>query len=147
MLRDNRCMRQPDRPEPGTFTANHDNLAERLARLPDRHPSSPARDREAGRPDETGYPADQTEGEAETGEPATPEDTETADAEEPGQDESGDSGLAGGRTAGLRPVAGGSPDRGGKGGQGPYRPWFADGGPGEPWFAADLGPGPATPGG
>jgi hypothetical protein len=137
-------MRQSDRPEPGPFTARDGNLAERLARLPDRHPSSPARDRA----DESGYPADRAEALAEAEAEVEPgDDAEPADAEEPGQDEAAETGPDGGRAARPHPAAGGSPDRGGRGGQGPYRPWFAGGGPAEPWFAADLGSGPASPGG
>jgi hypothetical protein len=139
-------MRQPDRPEPGTFTGNREDLADRLARLPDRHPSSPARSgevssREASPPDDPFDPSDEAGAQPEPGAEA---------AEEPGQDQTGtgpDRGGPGGPRPGGSHAGGGGIDGGGGNGSGPYRPWFADGGPGEPWFAADPDGGPATPGG
>jgi hypothetical protein len=126
-------MRASDRPAAGSFDRDRDDLAGRLSRLPDGHPSSP-RDL-AGEPGPEDVAPEDSEPE-DLG-PADP----AADAElyEPGPEGDEPSAETGGdlpRSAagrpGLRPLSGGGPRE-------PYRPWFADGGPGEPWFAAEPG--------
>ena len=128
MLRHNRPMRAADRPEAGSFDGDRDDLAGRLSRLPDAHPSSP-RD-PAGEPERDDLAAEDA---------GLDEPESDADPEEPGPDgeeQSGEPGPDGpGSSAGrpgLRAVGGAGP-------RDPYRPWFADGGPGQPWFAADQG--------
>lgn len=128
-------MRLPDRPEAGAFDTGasgpgRDDLAERLSRLPDNHPSG-LRDEPEGRgPDEPGPDADL-------------EDTGPDEDGPPGPDPDDEPGPDGPAATGARPAFG---PAGAAGGQDPYRPWFAGGGPAEPWFAAEPG-GPANPAG
>jgi hypothetical protein len=128
-------------------------LTERLLRLPDAHPSSPASgDRVGGRgPDEwsdgepgaDGEPESEAEpgwGEAEPAPDLEPDPAELAGAEDAlaagDQDPSGEGHRAAGPAGWLAGLAGGT--GGGRGRRAGYRPWFADGGPSQPWFA--VGP-------
>jgi hypothetical protein len=128
MLRHNRRMRASDRPGAGSFDGDRGDLAGRLARLPDAHPSSP-RD-PAGEPGPDDVAAEDA-GPDELG----PE----ADLEEPGPDGEEESGEPGTEVPGPSVSRPGLRAAGGAGPRDPYRPWFADGGPGQPWFAADPG--------
>ena len=129
-------MRSPDRPEAGAFDPGgsgpgRDNLAERLSRLPDSHPSSPRAEQEGRGPDDQGSDADL-------------EDPGPDDAGPPGPDPDDEPGLDVPPASGTRPAF--RPAGGGGGARDAYRPWFADGGPADPWFAADPG-GSANPAG
>jgi len=125
-------MRPPDRPETGPPRGRGDSLAERLARLPDRHPSSVQADELERRPEDEQFPAAASEpGEHEEEGPPGPDE---AGEQQPGH--TAPTGQAASRSS-FGPLAAGSGAS-----HGPYRPWFADGGPGQPWFADD-GPSPA----
>jgi hypothetical protein len=124
MLRHNRPMRAADRPGAGSSDGDRDDLAGRLSRLPDAHPSSPRDQAGELEPDDV------------AGEDAAPDELEPAgDPAEPGPDDKeppAEPGPDGSGPSVSRPGGGSGPrDR--------YRPWFADGGPGQPWFAADSG--------
>lgn len=132
-------MRSPDRPEAGAFDTGsgpgRDNLAERLSRLPDNHPSSPRAGQEGLGPD--GPDADlEDPGPDEDGPTGPDPDDAPGPDDEPGPDGPPATGT---RSASRPATTGGGP-------RDPFRPWFADGGPAEPWFAADRG-GPANPAG
>jgi len=130
-MRHNRLMRLPDRPEPGSFRTDQDNLAGRLSRLPDGHPSSPRAEwRERG-PDELEPPDAAQEPDDPGAEPPGP-----ADDLDPVPRERGVP-LP---RSGSRPTGDAA-----RAAREPYRPWFTDGGPAEPWFAA--GPDDPTPDG
>jgi hypothetical protein len=124
-------MRASDRPAAGSFDGDRDDLAGRLARLPDGHPSSPR--------DPAGEPGpDDVAPEDAAAEDLGPADQDAgAELDEPGPEDDEPSAGTGGDLP--RPPAGGPGLRplGGGGAGDPYRPWFADGGPGEPWFAAE----------
>ena len=138
-------MRLPDRPEAGNLDSRQRDLAERLLRLPDGHPSSP-------RGDWTPAPGEDADsvrehGAAELGsaDAAPPEriagdepDSDEAPTEEDqvAADPVADDPAARGPSAPARLAGQDAGGDGGDGGHDPYRPWFAGDSAPEPWFAA-----------